>query len=60
MEDCVKEGLTKNIGLSNFNISQIKDILKQAEIKPAALQVLILTSTIIFFYEGNNNNRVYY
>ena len=40
MEDCVKEGLTKNIGLSNFNISQIKDILKQAEIKPAALQVL--------------------
>ncbi|CAH1392219.1 unnamed protein product [Nezara viridula] len=34
MEDCVKLGLAKSIGLSNFNHKQIQKILDIAEIKP--------------------------
>ncbi|XP_063795478.1 aldo-keto reductase family 1 member A1-like [Pseudophryne corroboree] len=39
MEKLVEKGLTKAIGLSNFNRRQIDDILSIATIKPAALQV---------------------
>jgi len=39
MEQCVKSGLTKSIGVSNFNIKQVKDILKIATIKPVVNQV---------------------
>lgn len=39
MERCVKSGLTKSIGLSNFNIRQIKEILEIASIKPVVNQV---------------------
>ncbi|KAJ3643652.1 hypothetical protein Zmor_026351 [Zophobas morio] len=39
MEEQVDAGRTKNIGLSNYNISQITAVLKSARIKPAALQV---------------------
>ncbi|UYV73529.1 AKR1A1 [Cordylochernes scorpioides] len=39
MEDCVRLGLTKSIGLSNFNSLQILDIYKNATIKPSNLQV---------------------
>eukprot|EP00745_Piridium_sociabile_P002293 TRINITY_DN114014_c0_g1_i1.p1 TRINITY_DN114014_c0_g1~~TRINITY_DN114014_c0_g1_i1.p1 ORF type:complete len:322 (-),score=75.99 TRINITY_DN114014_c0_g1_i1:67-1032(-) len=39
MEDCVKSGLAKNIGLSNFNSQQIQRILDKATIKPCNLQV---------------------
>ncbi|XP_063795466.1 aldo-keto reductase family 1 member A1-like [Pseudophryne corroboree] len=39
MEKLVQKGLTKAIGLSNFNKRQIDDILSIATIKPAALQV---------------------
>ena len=41
MEKLVKKGLVKDIGLSNFNSEQIKDILEKAEIKPATNQVHI-------------------
>ncbi|RZF47543.1 hypothetical protein LSTR_LSTR009079 [Laodelphax striatellus] len=34
LEECVKEGLTRSIGLSNFNSQQIDRILAVAEIKP--------------------------
>ncbi|CAH1392221.1 unnamed protein product [Nezara viridula] len=34
MEDCVKLGLAKSIGLSNFNHKQIQKIIDIAEIKP--------------------------
>ncbi|XP_075037746.1 aldo-keto reductase family 1 member A1 [Mixophyes fleayi] len=39
MEKLVEKGLTKAIGLSNFNKRQIDDILSVASTKPAVLQV---------------------
>ncbi|KAJ8670147.1 hypothetical protein QAD02_001406 [Eretmocerus hayati] len=39
MEDQVKAGLVKSIGLSNFNESQITSIIDNSEIKPSNLQV---------------------
>jgi len=39
LEKLVKSGKCKNIGLSNFNIAQIEEVLSFANIKPANLQV---------------------
>lgn len=39
MEEQVDKGLTKSIGISNFNLSQISRILKNARIPPASLQI---------------------
>jgi aldehyde reductase len=39
MEEVQKKGLTKSIGVSNFNSEQIKRILEIAEIKPVTNQV---------------------
>lgn len=39
MEECVKLGLTKGIGLSNFNIEQVQRILDAANIRPVMNQV---------------------
>lgn len=39
MEDLVKQGLVKSIGLSNFSSKQIDRILASCSIKPAVLQV---------------------
>lgn len=39
MEEQVNAGLIKNIGLSNFNVRQIKNIYDHATIKPNVLQV---------------------
>lgn len=39
MEECVKLGLTKSIGLSNFNSVQIDKVLAIAQIKPVMNQV---------------------
>ncbi|XP_014219297.1 1,5-anhydro-D-fructose reductase [Copidosoma floridanum] len=39
MEKQVKAGRAKSIGLSNFNISQIQNILNNSEIKPSNVQV---------------------
>jgi diketogulonate reductase-like aldo/keto reductase len=39
MEACVKQGLTKSIGISNFNSMQIQRILDVATIKPVVDQV---------------------
>ncbi|CAG0916239.1 unnamed protein product [Notodromas monacha] len=41
MEDQVKQGKAKAIGLSNFNVGQIRRILDNCEIPPANLQVEI-------------------
>lgn len=41
MERCVQLGLTKSIGISNFNIKQVKDILEIATIKPVVNQVML-------------------
>lgn len=39
LEECVDEGLTKSIGLSNFNISQCEDVLRNCRIKPVCNQI---------------------
>ncbi|XP_055708694.1 aldo-keto reductase AKR2E4-like isoform X2 [Phlebotomus papatasi] len=39
MEKCVELGLTKSIGISNFNSRQIERILSVCKIKPSSLQV---------------------
>ncbi|XP_052757069.1 aldo-keto reductase AKR2E4-like [Galleria mellonella] len=39
MEETQRLGLTKSIGLSNFNISQIERVLANCVIKPSVLQV---------------------
>ncbi|XP_071122499.1 aldo-keto reductase 1B-like isoform X1 [Mytilus edulis] len=39
LEDCVDEGLVKDIGLSNFNSKQIERLLEVARIKPSNNQV---------------------
>lgn len=39
MEQMVKAGLTKSIGVSNFNKSQVQRILDNATIKPTNVQV---------------------
>lgn len=39
MEKVYEKGLTKNIGISNFNEEQIERILKVAKIKPVTNQV---------------------
>ena len=40
MEEQVRKGRARSIGLSNFNKTQIKIIYDNAEIKPSNLQVL--------------------
>lgn len=39
MEECVRQGLARSIGVSNFNSEQIKRILDSAKIKPVNNQV---------------------
>jgi diketogulonate reductase-like aldo/keto reductase len=42
MEKLVHQGLTKSIGISNFNKKQTEDILNIATVKPVTNQVCIL------------------
>jgi len=37
MEELVKEGLVKNIGVCNFGTSLLRDLCNYAKIKPAVL-----------------------
>ena len=39
MEECVRQGLTRSIGISNFNSEQITRLLTAAQIKPVNNQV---------------------
>lgn len=39
MENAVEKGLTKNIGVSNFSIKKLEDLLTKATIKPSLNQV---------------------
>lgn len=39
MEEQVRDGRTKSIGLSNFNEKQILNVWENAQIKPSNLQV---------------------
>ena len=39
MEDLVKAGLVRNIGVANFNVGLLRDLRSYANIRPAVLQV---------------------
>ena len=39
MQELVKTGLVRQIGLSNFNASLIRDVLSYASVRPAVLQI---------------------
>lgn len=39
MEDLVAQGLVKNIGFCNIGVTQLRDILSYAKVKPSVLQV---------------------
>jgi D-xylose reductase len=39
MEELVREGLVKNIGVCNMGTSLLRDVLSYAKIKPSVLQV---------------------
>lgn len=41
MEECVHQGLTRSIGISNFNSEQITRLLKSAKIAPVNNQARI-------------------
>ena len=58
MEELSKEGKIKSIGISNFTVEQMQDILKNCEIKPANLQIEITPylqcDDIVNFCHNNN------
>lgn len=39
LEEFVKEGKVRSIGVSNFNISQLQEVLDKCEIKPVNNQI---------------------
>ncbi|XP_014287909.1 aldo-keto reductase family 1 member D1 isoform X2 [Halyomorpha halys] len=39
MEECIDKGLAKSIGLSNFNLHQLREVCRTAKIKPSVLQM---------------------
>lgn len=39
MEECVQQGLTRSIGVSNFNIHQLERVIDKGSIAPATNQV---------------------
>lgn len=41
MEECLKLGLTKSIGVSNFNIEQLSRLLEASKTVPVNNQVII-------------------
>lgn len=58
MEECVAAGLTKDIGVSNFSLSKLKDLMSQCTIKPAANQVEchpFLPQNELFNFCGEND-----
>lgn len=58
MEEMVSKGLTKSIGVSNFNKSQLQRLLDNSSIKPANLQVechiYFQQNELVDFCKANN------
>lgn len=44
MEECLKQGLTRSIGISNFNSKQVERLLQHCTIKPVVNEVEVNTS----------------
>ena len=59
MEDCQKLGLTKAIGVSNFSIKKLGDLLGIAEIPPAVNQVSNLFQAAEFSFSIRKGSWVY-
>lgn len=38
MEDCLEQGLVRNIGVSNYSVAQLMDLLQYAKVRPAVNQ----------------------
>ena len=55
MEDCVRQGLVRSIGISNFNSQQISRLMKHCTIKPVTNQVHVFH--IIIFHGILNFKR---
>jgi len=58
MEELHKEGLIKNIGLSNFTLTQLQDVMKNCTIKPQNLQIevspYLQNDDYVDFCQNNN------
>ncbi len=54
----VREGKIKSIGVSNFNISQLQDVLDHCEIKPVNNQIeinpYVQSPKLVEFCQKNN------
>ena len=48
MESCVKGGLAKSIGISNYNSEQTQRLLDNCHIKPAVNQVRVLCFSLYY------------
>lgn len=51
MEECFDLGLTKAIGLSNYNSQQIQRVLDNCKVKPACLQVCQIAPELLWMGE---------
>lgn len=59
MEECVKKGLVRDIGVSNFNAQVLLDMMNYAEIPPAVNQIELhpyfpQTSLVTYFQKMYN------
>lgn len=58
MEEMVGKGLTKSIGVSNFNRAQLQRLLQSSTIKPANLQIechiYLQQNELVNFCKDNN------
>jgi alcohol dehydrogenase (NADP+) len=58
MEKCAKEGLSKHIGVSNFSIKKIRDLISECEIRPEVNQIemhpLLAQTDMLEFCEKEN------
>lgn len=45
MEEVLSLGLTRTIGVSNFNIPQLERLLKSCKVRPAVNQIEVISSS---------------
>ena len=50
LEDCLKAGLVKNIGISNFTSAQVERLLKAVTVVPVTNQVLNIENSVLILF----------